>query len=248
MNTHQHTGTSEVQFFFEPKIIEAGKPVFITIAVTEKGKNLPLEVVHTMRMHLLLVNEELTWFDHVHPKKQSNGTYGISETFPSAGKYLLFIDYKPIGHPASVQMKSTEVKGALVPQTPEQNVKLISDVDGYTITLLNGNDLKTNTGQSLQFSIEKDGRMLDEKNMQLYLGANAHIVMINQAEKDFLHIHPMSDNRFPIYAETYVDKAGLYRMWVQFKIDGVVHTADFTVSISAGEETKTDHHGHGAHH
>ena len=42
--------------------------------------------------------------------------------------------------------------------------------------------------------------------MQPYLGATAHIVMINKADKDFLHIHPKSDYRFPIYAETYIEK------------------------------------------
>lgn len=74
--------------------------------------------------------------------------------------------------------------------------------------------------------------------MQPYLGATAHIVMINKADKDFLHIHPMSDKRFPIYAETYIEKAGLYRMWVQFKIDEKVHTADFTVVVSEGTKQK----------
>ena len=52
--------------------------------------------------------------------------------------------------------------------------------------------------------------------MQPYLGATAHIVMINKADKDFLHIHPMSQ-RFPIYAETYIEKAGLYRMGYSLK-------------------------------
>jgi len=246
MNTHQHT--SEVQVFFEPKVVEAGKPTFITISVTEKGKNLPLEVVHTMRMHLLLVNEELTWFDHVHPKKQANGTYGISEIFPSAGKYFLFIDCKPIGHAANVNMKSLEVKGTLLEQEPERNIKLVADIEAYTVSLLNGNDLKTNTGQDLKFLIEKDGKPIDKKDMQPYLGANAHIVLINQDDKDFLHIHSMSSAHFPIYAETYIEKAGLYRMWVQFKIEGKVYTTDFTLQVSKGEEILGSHPIHDVHH
>lgn len=248
MNTHKHKDAVEVEIVSEPKNITANNPALFIISVTESGENIPLEIVHTMKMHLLVVNEELTWFDHIHPEKQADGTYYVAETFPSAGKYLFFIDYKPVDHPASVSMKSIEVKGNQLTQIPETKTKLVAVVDGYTVTLLNGKDLKTNTAQSLEFSIDKDGKLLQEKDIEPYLGANAHIVMISQADKDFLHIHPMSEDSFPIYAMTYIQKEGLYRMWVQFKIEGEIHTADFTVIISEGEANKEIHDSHSAHH
>lgn len=248
MNTHQHTAKPIVRITSEPQIIAADEPAFFVISVTENYKNIPLEEVHTMKMHLLLVNEELTWFDHIHPEEQVDGTYYVSETFPSSGKYLLFMDYKPIDHPAAIAKHTIEITGKYLYKRSESDTKLASVIDGYTVILVNGKDLKTNTGQSLQFSIEKDSILLEEKDMQPYLGANAHIVMIGKADKDFLHIHPMSDNRFPIYAETYIEKAGLYRMWVQFKIDGKIHTTDYTVEVSENEEMGENHNGHGAHH
>lgn len=248
MNTHKHTDSVEVQIASEPKIITANNPALFIISVTESGENISLEIVHTMKMHLLVVNEELTWFDHLHPEKQADETYYVAETFPSAGKYLFFIDYKPVDHPASVSMKSIEVKGNQLAQIPKTKSKLTAVVDDYTISLLNGDDLKTNTAQSLEFSIEKEGKILAEKDIELYLGANAHIVMISQADKDFLHIHPMSEERFPIYAKTYIKKEGLYRMWVQFKTEGEIHTADFTVIISEGEANKGVHDSYSAHH
>jgi hypothetical protein len=58
---------------------------------------------------------------------------------------------------------------------------LVSTVDGFTVTLLNGEDFKTNRNQGLQFSVEKDGKKLEEKDMQIYLGATAHIVMISKS-------------------------------------------------------------------
>ncbi|WP_236582271.1 hypothetical protein [Sphingobacterium spiritivorum] len=248
MNTHPHKDPAKVKIAFEPQIIEADKPAFFVLSITEDGINVPLEVVHTMKMHLLVVNEELTWFDHIHPEKQADGTYYVAETFPSAGKYIFFIDYKPVGLPASVSMKLVGVQGRRLHQVVEQKPKLVTTVEGYTITLLNGEKFKTNTAMSLQFSIEKEGRMLTEKDMEPYLGANAHIVMISQIDKDFLHIHPMSDDRFPIYAKTDIKKSGLYRMWVQFKIEGKVHTADFTVLSSEGDEGVDSNNSHSAHH
>lgn len=227
--------------------IEANKPTNLCIAITEHGKNVSLEVVHEMKMHLMIVNEELSWFNHIHPEEQADGMYHVSETFPAAGKYLLYTDYKPSGGTQEVNRHTIEVSGALTFRQQPLETKLVSTVNDYTISFLNGNDLKTNSVQELQFSVVKNGQALQEKDMQLYLGATSHIVMINKADYDFLHIHPASDSRFPIYAETNIKKTGLYRMWVQFKINDIVHTADFTVTVSRGGE-KSEMHHNTAHH
>lgn len=238
----------EVKVAANPQNVEAGKPTNLSIAISEHGKNVPLEVVHEMKMHLLVVNEELTWFDHIHPEEQADGSYKVSETFPTAGKYLLFTDYKPNGAEGEVNKQTIEVKGTAATQTADLKTKLVSTVDGFTVTLLNGEDFKTNRNQGLQFSVEKDGKKLEEKDMQNYLGATAHIVMISKTNKDFLHIHPVSKENFPIYAETLIKKAGLYRLWAQFKINNVVHTADFTITVSEGEKSVEDHSHHTHNH
>jgi hypothetical protein len=238
----------EVTLTTNPKEIQAGKPTSLSIAITEGDKIVALDVAHEMKMHLLVVNEELTWFDHVHPKEQKDGSYSVSETFPSGGKYLLFADYKAVGASANVKMLEVDVKGTPLNTPKMLTEKLVSKVDNYTVTLTNGADLKTNNPQLLKFTIEKGGKKLQEKDIQQYLGASAHIVMIAQETKDFLHIHPMADKNFPIFAETQIKKAGGYRMWVQFKTNGIVHTADFTVNVLEGAEsakaTKDPHSNH----
>lgn len=238
----------EFQLATTPEVIEAGKPANLSISITEDHKNVTLEQVHEMKMHLLVMDEELTWFDHIHPEEQTDGTFRVSETFPGGGKYLLFTDYKPVSASGEVKLQIVDVKGTPLNTPKILTEKLVSKIDNYTVMLTNGNDLKTNTGQVLKFTVEKGGKKLEEKDIQQYLGANAHIVMVSKETKDFLHIHPVSDKNFPIYAETHVKKAGLYRMWVQFKIDGIVHTADFTVNVSEGsksaEDTNHNHHNH----
>ena len=72
--------------------MEAGKPANLSFYITKNGENAPLDVVHEMKIHLLIVNEELTWFDHIHPGEQPDGTYVVTETFPGGGTYLLFTD------------------------------------------------------------------------------------------------------------------------------------------------------------
>ena len=239
-----NSATIVVRVISDPSNIIAGKPADISIAITENGKKVDLDVAHEMKMHLLIVDDKLTWFDHIHPEEQADGRYKVTETFPFGGKYLLYNDYKPSGAAGAVYKHELEVDGTPAVANSGFSTKLTSVVDGYTVKLLNGSALQSQRGQSLQFSIEKDGKKVQKADIQKYLGANAHIVMIGTADKEFLHIHPMTDKRFPIYAETQIKKPGTYRIWVQFQIDGKVRTADFTVDVTEGEKSADDHSHH----
>ncbi|MGJ1214382.1 MULTISPECIES: heavy metal-binding domain-containing protein [Bacteroidota] len=232
----------------EPEVIEAGKSTQFKIIVKNEDKVVSLEEVHEMKMHLLVVNEELTWFDHIHPIEQEDGSYLIDEIFPTAGDYLFFVDYKPENEEGNVYKHSLNVVGNTTEIAQlDTNAKFESESDGYTARILNGADLKTNTSQPLQFEILKDGNKINDDELQNYLGAKAHIVMISQAEKEFLHIHPMSNESYQIYAETLIKKPGLYRMWMQFKISNKVHTVDFTVHVAEGNKTSEGHNHHHKH-
>ncbi|MEZ0454637.1 hypothetical protein ABTW24_23815 [Sphingobacterium thalpophilum] len=228
---HLHKEAANVEIISIPSNIEAGKSVMLTISIQDKGQHLPLDVVHEMKIHLLIVNEQLSWFTHIHPEEQLDGTFQVTTTFPSPGRYLLFTDYKPTGYPASVNKQVIDIEGSTPVSEANGQTKLVSYVDGYKITLVNGNQLSTDTTQGLQFAIEKDGRTVPAKEIQNYLGAAAHIVMISNKDKDFLHIHPMTNSEFPIYAEAHITKSGHYVLWVQFKTDDTVLTADFNVEV-----------------
>lgn len=240
----QNSSVYQVLLTTSPLNVEAGKPTQLALTVKQSEKTVPLDISHEMKLHLMVVSEDLTWFRHIHPEEQTDGTYAVTETFPNGGKYLLFSDFKPSGGEQTLNKQEIEVQGKISSVNNDISAKYISKVDGYTVTLINGSDFKTNKTQHLEISIEKDGKKLIEKDLQQYLGASAHIVMIGKADKEFLHIHPVTDSRFPIFAQTHIENAGVYRMWVQFKIDGEVHTADFTVDVTKG---KKDENGEQAH-
>jgi hypothetical protein len=241
----EKTMQSFVTLSTSPQTIEAGTPATLAFAFKENGQNVPLSISHEMKLHLMVVNESLTWFRHIHPKEQADGSFVIAETFPNGGTYFLFSDYKPEGGAAALDKKEITVKGDPGSSTADFAPKFVSLADGYQVTLENGEDLKTSRTQALEISVQKDGKKLSENDIEPYLGATAHIAMISKEDKSFLHIHPVSDKRFPIYAQTHIKKEGVYRIWVEFQTNGKVHTADFTVKVAEGEPSAVEgHHDH----
>jgi hypothetical protein len=76
------------------------------------------------------------------------------------------------------------------------------------------------------FDVTRDGRRVA---VQQYLGAKGHLVALRQGDLAFLHVHPDENSlrfmaRFPT--------AGAYRLFLQFQIEGRVHTAAFTQEVS----------------
>ncbi len=229
-----------------PEIPEAGKEANLQFRIKKGNHLVSVETRHEKKVHLLIVNEDLSWFDHVHPTEQADGTYVVNETLPYNGKHLLYLDFKPEDSAGEVQRLEVNIPGGVDAGIKLADSKLVSEVDGYKVTLLNGNDFKANRSQPLTISVEKEGKIVNEDDIQNYLGAPAHIVMIGKKNKNFLHIHSIWDNRFSLYAETFIKEPDTYRIWVQFQTSNVVHTADFTVKVTEAE-TGNSHGGHHNH-
>lgn len=202
MEHHQHhKSETMVSLTTEPNAVEAGSPVNLKFVFNENGHPVPLDISHEKKVHLMIVDESLSWFRHIHPIEQPDASYTVSETFPTGGKYFLFTDFKPKGATSMVDRKELNVSGNADQSQTDFSNKFVSVVDDYTVTLENGNSLKTNRTQALEISVVKDGKRLSESDIEPYLAATAHIAMISKESKDFLHIHPVTNKNFPIYAE-----------------------------------------------
>ena len=71
-----------------------------------------------------------------------------------------------------------------------------------------------------------------------YLGAGGHLVALREGDLAFLHVHPTSDGDGVGFAATF-PTAGRYRLFLQFKHDGRVHTVAFTQEVA--RMTAVDH-------
>ncbi|MCT1530980.1 hypothetical protein M3B46_08245 [Sphingobacterium daejeonense] len=250
MNLVPREGTEEnsvdVSLEAEPEPIEEHQQVKLNFTFSEGNKPVLMEISHEMKVHLMVVNEDLTWFKHIHPEEKKTGLFTVTTIFPFAGKFILFSDFKPQNGSQNIDKKELTVQGKTKSESLEFIPKTVSNVDGYKLILENADHLDSGHSQSLKFSLEKDGKKLSESDLEQYLGASAHIAMIGVKDKNLIHVHPTSNNEYPIYAEAHIKNSGKYRIWVEFQTHGKVHLADFSIEVKEGK-TKKGNDEHNVH-
>ncbi|HEV7329475.1 MAG TPA: heavy metal-binding domain-containing protein [Flavisolibacter sp.] len=249
-----------MQFITTPSVIEPNKEVILSFTPKKKqapGEQVPLDIEHEKKIHLILVNDDLSWFDHIHPEYTADGSYQVRANFPAPGKYKAFADYKPTGAGHVVDKIEITVPGSVPAKKNLTAEKLTGHSNNYSFSLTPaGGKFITGPGMHMQGVIRKDGREIDASTLDNYLGAKAHIVVISLEDKEYLHVHPeVAAGRFGIH--TTFDKPGIYRGWIQFNADGKLHTIDFTMNVQPGtaaakSSTVHDHnnaadHSHHSH-
>ena len=83
----------------------------------------------------------------------------------------------------------------------------------------------------LRFTVMRDGEPV---TVEPYLGARGHLVALRQGDGAYLHVHPLDERTAgtgPVRFATEFPTRGLYRLFLQFQVDGRVHTAAFTQSV-----------------
>lgn len=222
--------------------------IMTPISKEQPDARIGLDVEHDKKIHLIVVNEDLSWFDHIHPEEESDGSYRVTEKFPSPGRYTLFADYKPTGGDHLVDRLNVNVEGAPAPAKTYGGDRLTSDAgDGFSAVLtLEGGDLVAGQPVHLEGTILKNGKELDVNALEDYLGAKAHMVVVSIDDKEYLHVHPGVDgSTFDLH--TTLEKPGVYRGWLQFQSAGKIYTTDFVFNVREGQATSDAHNEHAGH-
>jgi hypothetical protein len=223
----------------DPTRIAVGQPVRLTLTVTERATGRPVtafDEVHTEKMHLIVVSADLSAFFHEHPTLNPDGTFTGTFTFPSGGEWHLFGDTAPSGAGSQVVMAKVMVDGARAPIAPllptmPGNVQ----VDGLTLAM-KATALPARKTIPVTFALtDEQGRPVTD--LQPWLGAMGHLILIEKDGQTFVHSHPDESDpsngkngaltflvRFP--------KPGVYKGWVQFQRAGVVHTMPVVVQTA----------------
>jgi hypothetical protein len=199
----------------------AGKPI-------EK-----FDISHEKDIHLIVVSKDLSYFDHIHPEYKGKGEFQINYTFPSGGEYELIADYKPTNAQSETQKQWIKVEGDASAQVAIQPDKELTKViDGKEVTL-NIDNLAANKELNVTFTFKDAKTKQSITNLQPYLGAVGHIVILDKEAQDYLHVHPTDEKSTGPDAKfmTTFPKSGVYKIWGQFQQDGKVFAVPFIVNV-----------------
>ena len=159
----------------------------------------------------------------------SDGTWTVPVTIPEPGDYRVFADFKHDGENQTLARDLTVAGTAAQRPLPAPAVTAVTD-SGYRVELEAGS-ARAGQPTELAFHVSRDGERVA---VQDYLGAKGHLVALRAEDLAYLHTHPSESEGHgggpddAIGFETEFPTEGSYRLFLQFKHAGNVHTAEFT--------------------
>jgi len=214
---------------------QPGKTTAITVQIDdENGKPVKeFDFNHEKQMHVIIVSRDLAYFDHIHPVYNGNGQFQVETKFPAAGDYKLIADYVPAGGSAVNNSTWVTVQGTAAKAAPvEPDKSLVKTVDGVEVELsydhlMAGMDLKLN------FHMTDATTHEPIKDLEPYLGAVGHVVILSSDAKRYLHVHPTEEKAKGPDAVfmTSFPESGVYKIWGQFKRNGETFLVPFVIKV-----------------
>lgn len=215
-----------------------------------------LALTHDRLMHLIVVSQDLTFFNHIHPLAAGQGSYSTEATVPASGKYLLFNEFVTAQGVTQIERDLFNT-GATAPDTQAVltlDFGTTQQIDGLSVKMTSPSPkLRRRLAITFVLDVSKDGKPVTD--LEPYLAAPCHVVIISADTKQFTHTHgdvpggPMSGDmsnmdmskmgNMPVpahfgpkiqFTHTFM-QPGIYRIWMQFGYMGKVETVAYNVSV-----------------
>ena len=237
-----------------PAVLTPGTPARLAYRLTDARSGAPLTdviVSHEQPLHLIVVSRDLLHFQHIHPQPTgAAGEFSVDATFPVSGMYVLYAGFERSGGQEVVARQELVVGGPSGAATLVERRQPVIASPGIRVALQNAADVRAGSEHTFTFRLEDPATGEPVRTLTSYLGAPAHVVVINAAAAEFVHTHGMVDTgggagatmgtmttaQPPFGPEISFTHAfaspGLYKIWGQFQThDGQVITADFVVQV-----------------
>lgn len=219
------------------------------------------EIAHEKLMHFIGVRKDLANFLHLHPDyNEATGEFTVMIPFPDDGPYRLFPDFTPgvenpdkqpvtlftdveVGNSANYYVQSV---------VPDSEVK--KTYGEYNISFDFPKDVQKEKEVTFGVSVAQNGQPVT--NLENYLGALGHSVILKEGTLDFIHTHALdskstdttqahdqqqaqhgsttqgTDQGPKISFSTTFPESGVYKIFTQFQHKGKVQTVDYIVKVN----------------
>jgi hypothetical protein len=191
--------------------------------------------VHERRLHLFIVSRNLEYFAHVHPEQGSDGSFAIDHELPE-GEYMLIGDFLPAGGTSQMVQRAIvtpHYKGQLFGGSVLELTDREQVVDGLRVRL-ETDSVRPLRPSSLRFVIADASTGKPVTDLEPYLGAPGHLLIIDPDMKSAIHGHPDTQTSGPEVAfDPVLPSAGRYKLWLQVQRKGRVVTVPFVIEVPA---------------
>jgi hypothetical protein len=215
----------------------------IKLASTKNGYPITLndlKEVHTQKIHLLIIDDSLQDYTHVHPTATSTpGIYQFEWQPKKQANYRIFADLLPLDTNIQEYAVADLTRVNSVKPKVDRTVSFQSIVDGFIFKLSFDNEkLLANKASMGSISIT-DQKGVPVKDLEPIMGAFAHIVGFSEDLGSVIHIHPMGKepskktDRGGPELEFHIEPAstGFIKLFVQVKIKGKELYAPFGIMV-----------------
>jgi rRNA maturation protein Nop10 len=250
-----------------PALVKPGQKTTMFFKIIHPGSAETVkkfEVVHEKQYHLFVISQDMESFQHIHPEEQPDGTWSIDVTLPKAGYYKTLSDFMPSGgapqflaRPLVTAGYTGDLEGSSAHLIPDSSPT--KTVDDITATM--AYDPQTcivGLYCHLNYHLTDTASGRPITDLQTYLGAFGHTLIMSEDMVDYVHSHPLDilampddDGGPPVFLippgadleklrggpdvtfEGLMPKPGRYRAWTQFRRNGKIHTFAFTFQAVA---------------
>ena len=241
----------DLQVRTQPPVVRAQQPFTLITRIFHPGTHDPVtrfEPVHERRYHLFVISQDMTSFQHIHPEEQADGRWSIRVTLPKPGYYQLLSDFLPsLGSSQFIARRLVTAgytgdlmsdRARLVPDTKATQ----TDKDITATVAYDPPTFVAGLYGHLRFTLTDSASGRPLTDLQTYLGAFGHTLIMSEDMREYVHSHPIDLLPPNVNLETIrggptvtfegmMPKPGRYRAWTQFRHNDIVHTIVSTFEV-----------------
>ncbi|HKV41325.1 MAG TPA: heavy metal-binding domain-containing protein [Blastocatellia bacterium] len=246
-------GKYSVEMEVTPNVVRAGEKIKLAFDFYEPGSGKQVagfSPTHTKLFHLFIVSQDMTFFEHIHPELEPDGTFTIETILPRPGIYKVYCDvYPSAGTPQVLQtsIATAGYHGDLFASRPNlvPDSVLSKTIEGMKVDVtLDPSEIIAGQPVDLKFHLTDAKTGAPVRDLEPYLGAWGHMLILSEDQIDYVHSHPSeivpeSENPAKVVNggpdvtfTAFLPRPGNYRMWTQFQRGSKLITVSFTLHSS----------------
>lgn len=186
-------------------------------------------VEQTRQLHLYVVREDLTVFQHLHPTMAADGTWSAPVSLPVPGRYRVVAEFvaRDEGGNGDHLILGQEVA---VPGGPGGGPPPVDPVVEVTVSAAPTAGPDGRLGLRVRDALGRPVRL------GTYLGAYGHVTGFHHRTGALVHLHPqgapeVTEAGSELAFHTEIEDPGDYRLFVQVRVDGYLHTVPVEVTV-----------------